>query len=179
MPIIKKISNHLLEKEGSVLEPRTPSIAYLAKISETQLLTENTTCNANDVLNFYSETLQDYFKITKQNLLKKFEVLTVNGSYTILETDLGKSIRVLSATTANITLPQMVEDNDGSRLRIGKISSGTVNILAPSGYSIAGSNIGTALTNNQEGETHAFVDLEYVHSNYLWRAIEIGAWIYS
>lgn len=101
-------------------------------------------------------------------------VLLKTGSYTILETDLGKSIRMNAATDEIFTFPSVNALNDGVRLRIGNLGAGRLTLqMVDSDKIIDSSATGTCYTDDQG----ATMDLEYCHTTETWLPFgAYGAW---
>ncbi len=107
--------------------------------------------------------------------MKGLDVLTKTANYTITTDDLGKTIRINSASDLIATLPSVGVSQDGMMVKIPKINSGKVTITPVDSDTIADG--GATIYNDIATETFAFLILEYVHATTNWNISGLGTWV--
>jgi hypothetical protein len=104
-------------------------------------------------------------------------IVNTTASIVLTSSDLGKTIRVNSSSSRTVTLPSVGLENDGSRVRIAKLSTGNVVIQAADTDKIGDSTAGGTCTNSTSTEVFAWLDLEYVHASTTWIISGHGTWV--
>ena len=102
---------------------------------------------------------------------------TKTDSYTILTSDIAKTIVMNSASNKIIYLPSVNSTNIRFYVTIAKINSGTLTIQAADNDIIIDSGAGATIYNNESGETYATITLQLV-SETKWVAVGgSGTWV--
>jgi len=119
----------------------------------------------------YTRVRSPDMKEVMKNIDTAFSVAhaeTLTTSYTVLTTDLGKTIRVNAAGNLTMTLPAVGATEDGAKLTFVKQGAGKMTILASTGDKVGGS----AATGFYASETdNAVLGLEYVHGATTWAIV--------
>ena len=103
------------------------------------------------------------------------DVLTKTADYTITTADLGKTIRINSASDLTATLPSVGTTQDGYKVKVCKLGAGKVTIDPADSDTIADS--GATMYNDTATETWAWLILEYVHATTNWNISGLGTWV--
>jgi hypothetical protein len=105
------------------------------------------------------------------------DIITLTADTTLTTAELGKSIRVNSASSVTLTFPSVDAANDGAKLRVIKINSGNVVLQMVDSDKIGSSSATGTCTNSTAAETFAWLDLEYVHAAVTWIMTGHGSWV--
>ena len=104
-------------------------------------------------------------------------VSSKTDTYTITLADLGKTLRMNSASDKIFNAPSVGASDDGARITIVKIGAGKVTFQCADADTVADSGAGGTIYNSQAAETYATLMLEYVHATTNWVIVSFdGTW---